>query len=79
MPMAHNEAQQKADEDAIAAGKCPECLADLTDKDVRNHLEMEFPHWQEPAQANTDYGRRARLLDLLAQDRESKKSQGGAH
>lgn len=79
MPMLHDEKQKKADEDAVAAGRCPECQQDLSGKDVRNHLEMEFPRWQEPGMENSDYGRRARLLDAYATHLETQKQAGGSH
>ena len=79
MAMLHDEKQRKVDEDAVAAGHCPECGQSLDGKDVRNHLELEFPRWQEPNMENTDYGRRARLLDALATHREEQKQAGGTH
>ena len=79
MPMLHDEAQKKTDEDAVAKGVCPECGQSLEGKDVRNHLSMEFPRWQEPGMENSDYGRRARLLDALATHREEQSKSGGSH
>ena len=79
MAYLHDEAQRKQDEDTIAAGHCPECLMDLTGKDPRNHLEMEFPHWQEPGLQNTDYRRRAELLNTYAEAQDEKRQRGGAH
>lgn len=75
----HDDAQKKADEDAVAKGVCPECGQSLDGKDVRNHLQMEFPRWQEPGMDRTDYGRRARMLDALATHREEQKKSDGAH
>lgn len=79
MAMIHSETQQKADEDTIASGHCPECGQDLTGKDPRNHLAMEFPRWQEPGMENTDHGRRARLLNTYAEAQDEKKQKQASH
>ena len=79
MAMLHNESQQKRDEDVIASGHCPECGEDLAGKDPRNHLAMEFPHWQEPGMESTDYGRRARLLNTYADAQDEKKAAEAKH
>lgn len=79
MGMIHNETQQKADEDAVAAGRCPECGQDLTKVDPRNHLETEFPRWQEPGVQGSDYARRASLIDAYATHVEEKSSKAAGH
>ena len=79
MAFLHDEAQRRKDEEAVASGHCPETGIDLADKDVRNHIAMLFPRWQEPGMETTDYGRRARLLNAYADMLDEKKAAEAKH
>jgi hypothetical protein len=71
MAMLHDQDQIKRDKAAIDAGRCPETGIDLTAVDIENHIASYFPHGDKPEHAQTDYGRRYRLIRAFGERRRS--------
>lgn len=61
MAEVHDQDQKKADVTAIQAGKCPECMDDLsTDTDPTSHAENHWP--TRTTKQDSDAARRKKLV-----------------